>query len=243
MHTTRRSWLPAAHGAGWFQLSRHDDPDPAVPPADPAADPAPDPAVDPAVDPADPDPADPDGADQLGDAGKKALATMKAERAAAKKAAAAEKKRADELAAQVAEFQDRDKSELEKATAKAERLEAKAATATARAVKAEVKVLAAGFADSDDAVVHLQAKMAGYATDDGEVDTETIKADLADILERKPHLRKQTAAADPPPEPGKQTPKPDHSQGPKPPTPPTNYRDADRSSIKAAAAQLGVRLR
>ncbi|MDX3455049.1 hypothetical protein PV396_24430 [Streptomyces sp. ME02-8801-2C] len=243
MHATRRSWLSAAHSAGWFQLSRHDDPDPAAPPADPAADPAPAPAADPAADPADPDPADPEGADQLGDAGKKALDTMKAERAAAKRAAAAEKKRADDLAAKVAEFEDRDKSELEKATAKAERFEATAAKAQARAVQAEVKVLASGFADADDAVVHLQAKMAGYATADGEVDTETIKADLAEILERKPHLRKQTAPADPAPEPGKQTPKPDHGQGPRPNTPPANYREADRSTVKAAAAQYGVRLR
>ncbi|MEU4169447.1 hypothetical protein AB0F46_21550 [Streptomyces sp. NPDC026665] len=240
MHTTRRSWLSAAHGAAWFQLSRHDDPDPADPPADPAADPAPDPGADPAPDP---DPADPEGAEQLGDAGKKALEAMKAERASAKRAAAAEKKRADDLAARVAEFEDRDKSELEKATAKADRLEATVAKAQARAVQAEVKALASGFADTDDAVIHLQSKMAGYATADGDVDTETIKADLAEILERKPHLRKQAAPADPPADPSKQTPKPDHSQGTRPTPPPANYAGADRATVKAEAAKYGVRLR
>lgn len=238
MKDTRSRWLSAAHGADWFQLSRHDDPDPANPPADPVTDPALDPK-DPATDPAD-DP-DPEGADKLGDEGKRALDAMKAERAAAKRAAAAEKKRADDLAAKVQEFEDRDKSEIERVTAQAERAQEAAKKATARAVRAEVKALAAGFADLDDAVVHLDARMAGYSNADGEIDTEAIEADLAEILERKPHLRKAATAADP--DPGKPKPKPDPGQGPRPQAPPTDYRTADKATLKSGLAEYGVRLR
>lgn len=246
MKATRHSWLSAAHSAGWFQLNRHDDPDPADPadPADPPVDPPADPK-DPA-DPADPgpDPADdPEGADKLGDAGKRALDAMKKDRADAKRAAAAEKKRADDLAAKVQEFEDRDKTELERAVARAERAEAASQAATARAVKAEVRSLASDFADTDDALVHLQEKMAGYSTADGDVDTETIKADLTALLERKPHLRKQTAPAEPEADPGKKGPRPDPSQGPRDTKQPANYRNADRSQIKGELAKYGVRLR
>lgn len=228
MHSTRNRWLSAAQSADWFQLDRHDDPEPSPDPADP-----PEPGGDP-----DPEP-DPEGADKLGDAGKKALDKMKADRAEAKKAAAAEKKRADELARKVAEFEDRDKSELEKATGRAEAAAKRAEAATARAVRAEVKAAAAEFADPDDALAHLNGKFAQYADDGGEIDTEAITADLADLLERKPHLRKQTApAADP-----SRAPKPDPSQGPRKEPAPKDYRNASREEIQKGLAALGVRLR
>ncbi|MFK4277958.1 hypothetical protein ACI2LD_17815 [Enterococcus casseliflavus] len=235
MHATRTRWLSAAHRVDWFQLNRHDDPDPAVPPEDPAADPAKDPAdpdPDPAKDPAD----DPEGAAKLGDEGKRALDRMKADRSAAKREAAAEKRRADELAAKVAEFEDRDKSELERATAKAERLEAAAATATARAVKAEVRALATGFTDIDDAVVNLQSKMAGYADADGNVDTDAIEADLAEVLERKPHLRKAAAAPVDPEKP--KGPKPDPGQGARPGGGAADFRTASPEDYKAELAKF-----
>ncbi|MEV5369003.1 hypothetical protein AB0N12_06520 [Streptomyces albogriseolus] len=238
MKATRHAWLSAAHGTDWFRLNRHDDPDPADPPADPAADPA-DPPADPSADPEPGD--DPEGADKLGDPGKKALEAMKRERAEAKRAAAAEKRRADELAAKVQEFEDRDKSELERAQAQAQRAQEAVAKATARAVQAEVKALAAEFADVDDAVVHLQAKMGSYATPDGDVDVESIKADLADILERKPHLRRADPSTDPGP--GRKAPKPDPSQGPRPAPTPADYRNADRTTLKGELAKYGVRLR
>jgi len=229
MSTTRTRWLPAAQSVGWFQLTRHDDPEPADP----------DPVSDPADDPADPEPEpDPEGADKLGDAGKKALEAMKAQRAEAKKTAAAEKKRADELARQVAEFEDRDKSELEKATTKAERLEAAAAKATARAVKAEVRAAAAEFADPEDAAAFLD--LSTYTSDDGEIDTEAISADLEALLERKPHLRRAAPA-----DPKKPAPKPDPGQGARPTEPPTDFRTSDRASLDAKLAELapGFRLR
>ncbi|WP_435209571.1 hypothetical protein [Streptomyces sp. bgisy034] len=237
MQNTRRSWLPAAHGAGdWFQLTRHDDPDPATPSADPPADPPADPANPPADPAAGSDPADPEGADQLGDAGKKALDAMKAERAAAKKEAAAAKKRADDLERQVQDYQDRDKSELEKAQDAAQRATARAEAATKRAVTAEVRAAAADFADADDAIAFLD--VASYANDAGEIDTEQIRTDLTSLLERKPHLRRQA------PEPEK--PKglrPDPSQGARPSSPPADFRTASKDDYEAAMAKLGVTTR
>jgi hypothetical protein len=225
----RKRWLPAAQSVGWFQLNRHDDPEPADP----------EPAPDPADNPADPEPEpDPEGADKLGDAGKKALEAMKAQRAEAKRLAAAEKKRADELARKVAEFEDRDKSELEKATTKAERLAEQAAKATKRAVLAEVKAAAAEFADPEDAAAFLD--LTQYTSDDGEINTEAISADLTDLLERKPHLRRAA------PEPQKKpAPKPDPSQGARPAEPPADFRTADRETLEAELAKVapGFRLR
>jgi hypothetical protein len=228
MSRTRNRWLPAAQSAGWFQLNRHDDPETTDP----------EPAADPADDPADPEPdPDPEGADKLGDEGKRALDRMKADRAAARKTAAAEKKRADDLARKVAEFEDSQKSELEKATSKAERLEAAAAKATARAVKAEVKAAAAEFADPEDAAAFLD--LAKYTSDDGDIDTEAISADLADLLERKPHLKRPSAAPKPP------APRPDPGQGARPAEPPTDFRTADRAALDAELAQIapGFRIR
>ncbi|MFZ1927382.1 MAG: hypothetical protein WAU42_14740 [Solirubrobacteraceae bacterium] len=89
-----------------------DDPAAADPNADPKIDPKADPAADPAVaSNADPavggDPNDDDIPVGLGDAGKEAL---KRERASAREA----RKRADDLAAKVKEFEDRDKTEAQK---------------------------------------------------------------------------------------------------------------------------------
>lgn len=60
--------------------------------------------------------------------------------------------------------------------------------ANTRVVKASIKALAAkDFADPADAVLNL--KVEDYeVNDDGDVDEKRIKADLADLLKRKPHL-------------------------------------------------------
>ncbi|MFG2400765.1 hypothetical protein [Streptomyces lydicus] len=235
MHNTRTSWLDAARGTSWFQLNRHDDPEPKEPePAEPA-----EPAD---SDPADPEPDDepeddpePDGADQLGDAGKKALdklrAELKAERTRHKREAAAAQRR-------IQEFEDRDKSELDKATSKAEQATKAAERATKRAVLAEVKAAAgAQFADPEDASAFLD--LSAYTSDDGEIDTEAIASDLDALLERKPHLRKPAA------EQKKKVPRPDPGQGARTDPPATDYRTADRNELEAELAKLapGFRLR
>jgi hypothetical protein len=81
------------------------------------------------------------------------------------------------------------KTAEQKAQEAAAAAEARATSLLTRAVKAEVKALAAtGFADPDDAATALDPSK--YVTPDGDVDTEAIKADLADLLTRKPHWAK-----------------------------------------------------
>lgn len=177
-------------------------PEPADPPADP-----PEPAPAP--------PAKPE--DSLGDAGKKALAEERA------RARTAEKERA-ELAAKLKEFEDRDKSDLEKANERASAAEQRVQAATARAVRAEVRALADGFTDREDAVLNL-GDLTKYAGKDGEVDTDAITAELAKVLERKPHLAKANGVP--------RTPAPDPSQGARGAAPP------DLDAQIAAAQKAG----
>ncbi len=250
MSATRTRWLPAAQSVGWFRLDRHEDPDPADPePApDPAADPAdpdPDPEPDPAGDPADPEPdPEPEGADKLGDEGKKALDRMKAERAAAKKTAAAEKKRADDLARKVQEFEDAQKTEAEKLAAKVERSAQREAKATARAVAAEVRAAAGEFADPGDAVDVLMRDPSQYVDADGEIDTDAIETALTDLLERKPHWAKpeQAPASAAVPE-VRQKPKPDPGQGSRGGAAKVDFRTASDEEYAAELAKYGVRKR
>lgn len=244
-----------ATGADWqFNLSRHDE-EPAGDGtgADDAAE------VDEGSDDeaeglladavADGDVEDDGEADGLGDAGKKALDRMKAERAAAKKEAVAAKKAAldakkqtAELQRRVQEFEDRDKSELDKAQAQAERAKTQAAKAVQRAVSAEVRSLAVSqFADAGDAVDVLMREPSKYVDGDGDIDTDLIEADLADLLERKPHWAKPEPAAAP------QSPrpkaKPDPGQGSRGSAAPTDFRSASREEVDAELAKYRFRQR
>lgn len=96
-----------------------------------------------------------------------------------------------------------------------------------RAARSEIRALAAtNFRDAEDAVVYLDP--AGYIDDQGEIDTQQIETDLADLLKRKPHLGRT--------EDGPRTPRPDLSQG-------SAGRGAASSDPKAAfGAFLGQRL-
>lgn len=218
----------------WFNLSRHDDPEGAEPEGAESGDEDAE-AERLLADAADDEP-EPDGADQLGDAGKKALDRMKSERAAAKKAAAAEKKRADNLARKVAEFEDRDKTEAERLASRAEAAEKRAEAAVSRALKAEVRALAAAdFADPEDAAAFLDLPQ--YAAD-GEIDTDGLREALDELLERKPHLRRAAPA-----EPAKPRPKPDPGQGSRQPAPPTDFRKASREDVAAELAKFAYRQR
>ncbi|MGI5161399.1 hypothetical protein [Microbispora sp. CA-102843] len=221
MITHLRPWL--------FDLARFDEPD--QPPADDPGNPDDQPDTD-------PEPGNqPDDSADLGEKGRRALDRMKAERNQFRREASEAKRRADALAAQVAEYEDRDKTEAEKLAQRAERAEQRAQTATQRAVRAEVRALAAdAFADPEDA--HAFLDLTSYTGDDGQIDVDAIQVDLEQLLERKPHLRKQVAA--PPP---KKQPKPDPSQGPRQDPGPVDYRKADRETFKAAAAQYGIRTR
>lgn len=241
-----------ATGATWFNLTRHDDPT-EPPKPEPPADPEPAPVTpeEPAEDPEEPEvpeepegEPDPEGADKLGNAGKKALDRMKAEKTAAKQEAAAAKRELAKLTAKVQAFEDRDKSELEKATAKAERLTEQAAKATARAVTGEIKVHAVTqFADPTDAVDALMREASKYVDDAGEIDTDLIQSDLADLLERKPHWARQPEPAPEAEGAAKPRPRPDPGQGARPSAPPTDFRTAPKDEVAAELAKFGYRQR
>jgi hypothetical protein len=144
------------------------------------------------------EPATGDDGKPLGESGKAALDK---ERTARKEA----ERRARDAEKKVAQFEDASKSDLEKAASRAEQAEQRAQALIDRTVKAEIRAAAADtFADPSDAAAFLD--LADYAGEDGEVDTDRIKSDLADLLKRKPHLAKG---------PARKGPKPDPSQGPR----------------------------
>lgn len=91
------------------------------------------------------------------------------------------------------------KTELERAQEAAKRNGEQAQALLTRAVSAEVKALAGEFADPSDAAAFLDLKK--YATESNDIDTDAIKADLADLLARKPHLGKQPTPRVPAPNP------------------------------------------
>ncbi|MGW4802996.1 hypothetical protein [Kitasatospora sp. NPDC004272] len=250
----RTDTIYPATAPSWFDLARHDDPDPALEP-EPASEPGNEP------DDTDPDPAsknDPDGGDPnprpkpkdpakpkdpddgLRDKGKNAIDRMKAELAAEKRARQAAE-------AKTREYEDRDKSDLEKATTKAERLEKIAAKAAARAVAAEIKSNAREhFADPTDAAEVLMRHVDKYVDGDGEIDNDAIQRDLEDLLERKPHWAKPVPAPAPVPEPAapaRPAAKPDPGQGQRPSAPPTDYRNVSVEDRDAFLSSIGYRFR
>lgn len=212
-----------------------------------------------------------EGADQLGDAGKQALQRMKEQLKQAKKElgelkestgsrtgkqdsnevrrarkeAADARKRASDLERKVQEFEDAKKSDLEKATGQAERAQQQAAKAVARAVSSEIKVAAGGtFADASDAVDVLMRDPSKYVDSEGEIDTDAIDADLADLLERKPHWGKpERAAAPAAAAESKPKPKPDLGQGSRGGAARVDFRDASDEDVAAELARYGVRKR
>ncbi|MFC3986443.1 hypothetical protein [Streptosporangium jomthongense] len=149
----------------------------------------------------------------LGEAGKRALERERKARYEASRALR-------EAQNQLKKFQDRDKSDLERATARAEGAESRIQGLVTKAVRAEVRALASSqFADPADAVAFLD--LSSYADEDGEIDAERIQADLAELLERKPHLAKKA----PQPEPEARRPAPDRTQA--------SSANAQRSSTPA----------
>jgi hypothetical protein len=113
-------------------------------------------------------------------------------------------KELEPLARKAKELEDAQKSEQERLAEQLTVQQEKAAKAIRTAVASKVEALAAQhFADPEDAAGALD--LTAYVDEDGVIDTESIKADLADLLKRKPHWAK---APD-----GPRRPAPDRTQG------------------------------
>ena len=128
-----------------------------------------------------------EGATALGDAGKKALDAMKAERNEAKAAA---KQAADDLAALRAQVEGREAEH--KATLDAQRVKDEAlSAANQRILKAEVRAQAASkLNDPKDALLYLD--LSGFEVgEDGEVDGDAIASAIGALITDKPYLAAQ----------------------------------------------------
>lgn len=111
------------------------------------------------------------------------------------------------LARKAQELEDAQKSEQERLSEQLTQAQERIRNVQQRAVQAEVRALAAAeFADPDDA--HAFLNLDEFVGDDGDIDTDGIRAGLDELLKRKPHLAKP-APADNSPRP----PRPDRSQG------------------------------
>jgi len=136
--------------------------------------------------------ADPDGADDLGDKGKKALVTMKAQwRAEQKRARDAEAK----LAARDAP---KDGDELTPDQIRKQARDEALAELRAPLFQAQAKsaALALGFNDPSDALLLMNAADFEVASD-GTFDAEELNDRLSDVLAAKPYLAKNNPAGQP----------------------------------------------
>lgn len=230
-----------------FRLDRHDEPDNPPPQDPPGQDPPDDPEEPPQDPPEDEPPEDPDGdpdkpatddKDKKGEPGEvdwEARAkAAEAETAKWKGLSRKHEKTAKDnagAAKKLGEIEDAQKTETERLAAAKEAAEKRATAATERAVRAEVKALSTEFVDPSDAESAITA--ADFIGEDGEIDTEAIKARLVEILDAKPHWRKPPPEAKPtkPPKP-----KPDPGQGARGDVKPTSFKDA---SAEEYAAELG----
>lgn len=113
-------------------------------------------------------------------------------------------KELEPLAKRAKELEDAQKSEAERLTEQLTAQQERAQKAIRTAVAAKVEALAAtSFTDPEDAAGALD--LAAYVDDDGAIDTDAIKRDLADLLKRKPHWGKGPD--------GPRRPAPDRTQG------------------------------
>ena len=128
-----------------------------------------------------------EGATALGDAGKKALDAMKADRNAAR---LAEKAANDRLAALEAQIEGREAEHAATLAAQAVKDEALSA-ANQRILKAEVRAQAASkLNDPKDALLYLD--LSGFEVgEDGEVDGDAVAAAIDKLITDKPYLAAQ----------------------------------------------------
>lgn len=119
---------------------------------------------------------DPEGADQLGDAGQRALESIKEQRRKAREERAAEKRRADDLAAQLKQYQDKDKSELERTASERDEYKTRAEQAEDRVRRRELAEELAPTNASPKVIAQVARRMQGD-------DEDALKADAMELFE------------------------------------------------------------
>lgn len=137
----------------------------------------------------------PEGADQLGDPGKKALDTMKAERNKARQEAKDAKAAIQKMQADLEILKNGGETPEQKATREQRESAETAATAKAneRILKAELKAAAAGkLNDPQDAIRFLDLSEF-EVNSDGDIDSNALSTAIADLIKEKPYLAAATA--------------------------------------------------
>jgi hypothetical protein len=131
----------------------------------------------------------PEGADSLGDAGKRALDSMKSKWKAERTQRQALERQIAEATATPAEGSETPDLDAIKRQAASEAT----AKANARILRSEIKAAAAGkFADVSDAILNID--LTAFEVDEnGDVDADEIAAEIQAVLTRKPHLAAATA--------------------------------------------------
>jgi hypothetical protein len=131
----------------------------------------------------------PEGADSLGDAGKRALDSMKSKWKAERTQRQALERQIAEATAAPAEGSETPDLDAIKRQAASEA----AAKANARILRSEIKAAAAGkFADVSDAILNID--LTAFEVDEnGDVDADEIAEAIQEVLTRKPHLAAATA--------------------------------------------------
>ncbi|MDQ0829531.1 hypothetical protein QF032_001375 [Streptomyces achromogenes] len=125
---------------------------------------------------------DPEGADELGDKGKRALASMKGKWRT-------ERDKRRELEQQLAAKDGADEAEQTRRKAEADAI----AKANGRILRAEIRAAAKGrLNDPKDALTFLDLEQFEVG-EDGEIDTEEIEEAISDLLKNKPYLAAATA--------------------------------------------------
>jgi len=156
----------------------------------PITDPATPTTPDPATKPAETDPA---GADALGDAGKRALDAMKAERNQAKTDAAAAKAALETLQAKISGTEAEHAAQVAAQKVQEEARAESDKRANQRILKAEIRAAATGkLADPADALRYLDLSTFDVK-DDGETDSAAIAKAIDDLIKNKPYLAAATA--------------------------------------------------
>lgn len=194
---------------------------------------------------------EPDDADKpLGPAGEKALHAEKERRRASDRERRALTRRNEAFIAEIAELKalaaktgGDDDEPIDVEAIRTEAAESAKAEANAEVMvervtdKIELLALKARFQDPSDAVIYLKHshEIDDFLDADGKVDAKAIGEALDELLERKPGL---AVSADKRPKP-----KPDPSQGSRKEPAPVDYRTADKATVDAELARLGVRTR